>query len=92
MHLDHDCEYLFQRIDANPILYPRQKDMLKHTCTSGHITRSEYIKRTGVSESTAGRDLSELVLAGWLERIAPGQYVMGDQGIDHQSLHRLFHP
>lgn len=92
--MDENCDtFLFQRIDANPILYPRQKDMLKHACLQGgFITRSEYMDKTGVSASTAGRDLSEMVLAGWLERDGPGRYLLVDQESDMQGLHRLFHP
>ncbi|MBN1447235.1 MAG: DeoR family transcriptional regulator [Bacteroidetes bacterium] len=88
-HCDHD---FLDRIDANPILVPRQKDILRYVCVEGSITRTGYIERTGVSGSTATRDLSEMVLAGWLVRESPGRYVIGDLGIDHEWVHDEFHP
>lgn len=79
------------RIKNNPILHDRQKDVLLQVIKDGQITRSEYIARTGVSASTATRDLSEMVWAGWLERFGPGVYGRGSELMETNDLIGFFH-
>ncbi len=70
-----------ERIARNPILVPRQKDALRHVMKTGEIRSREYAAMHGVSESTARRDLQELILGGWLRREGAGSassYLPGD--------------
>lgn len=70
-----------ERIERNPILIPRQKDALRLVMKKGEITSKTYAARFNVSESTARRDLQELILGGWLRREGAGrsiEYLPGD--------------
>lgn len=69
------------RIERNPILLPRQKDALMHVLKNGEISSGSYAAFYGVSETTARRDLQELILGGWIRREGAGrstQYLPGD--------------
>jgi len=79
------------RIKNNPILYDRQKEVLLHVIEVGQITRNEYMERTGVSASTASRDLSEMVWAGWLKREGRGLYVADEELNPSSDVFGFFH-
>ena len=58
-------------------LKPRQEKLIQHLKEHGRITRKEFVELTGVSVSTAARDLKELVDAGLIRGIglfAKGRY------------------
>ena len=69
------------RIERDPVILPRQKDVLRHVLRSGEVSSRVYAEMAGVSSSTARRDLQELVLGGWLRRDGTGMattYLPGD--------------
>lgn len=81
-----------KRIDRDPVIIPRQKSALHLLYRKGEITSSEYAAHCKVSESTARRDLQELILAGWVRREGAGRtscYLPGlllNQGGDEQRV------
>jgi len=60
------------RIERDPVILARQKSALLHVHETGSITSRNYATLCGVSETTARRDLQELILAGWLRREGSG--------------------
>jgi predicted HTH transcriptional regulator len=58
-------EEVFRSLDVND----RQRAVIVHMKVSGRITTSEYLKITGVSESTALRELRQMVRKRILERV-----------------------
>ncbi|MBR9976101.1 MAG: DeoR family transcriptional regulator [Bacteroidetes bacterium] len=69
------------RIDRDPIIAPRQKIVLRHVLKTGEVSSREYAELTRISESTARRDLQELILGGWLRKQGSGiatLYLPGD--------------
>ena len=69
------------RIERDPVIAPRQKIVLRHVLKTGEVRSNEYAQLTGISESTARRDLQELILGGWLRKQGSGVatvYLPGD--------------
>ena len=58
-------EEVIQRLNINE----RQRAVVLHMKVSGRITTSEYVKMTSVSESTALRELRQMVRKGILEKV-----------------------
>ncbi|MBR9976849.1 MAG: DeoR family transcriptional regulator [Bacteroidetes bacterium] len=62
-----------KRIERDPVIIPRQKSALRLVYRKGEITSRDYAGHCKVSETTARRDLQELILAGWLRREGAGR-------------------
>jgi ATP-dependent DNA helicase RecG len=62
-------DWLTERVIANLGLYERQRKALAHVKINGRITNAEYQRITGVSNSTALRDLGLLESKGIIQRV-----------------------
>lgn len=61
------------RIERDPVISTRQKKALRHVLKTGEISSKSYAELTGLSDTTARRDLFELVLGGWLRQDGAGR-------------------